>query len=103
MGFVSPNPMVGAVVVRDGEILSEGYHARYGELHAERNALISLENTEGATLYCNLEPCCHTNKQTPPCTEIILDKKIKTIVVSNLDPNPLVSGKVPKNTSRRGC
>ena len=71
-GRVSPNPMVGCVVVKDGRIISEGYHERYGGYHAERNALLSAEeDCEGADLYVTLEPCCHYGK-TPPCTEIIL-------------------------------
>lgn len=91
---VQPNPMVGAVLVKEGEIVGEGYHTKYGKPHAEVEAIQSaLSNVEGATLYCNLEPCCHTNKQTPPCTELIIEKKIKKVIVSNLDPNPEVSGK----------
>ncbi len=76
-GWTNPNPMVGAVIVKDGRIIGEGYHARCGELHAERNAIASLtESAEGATLYVTLEPCCHYGK-TPPCTEAILEQKIK--------------------------
>ena len=68
-GWTNPNPMVGAVIVKDGRIIGEGYHVRCGELHAERNAIASLtESAEGATLYVTLEPCCHYGK-TPPCTE----------------------------------
>ncbi|MCD8181170.1 MAG: bifunctional diaminohydroxyphosphoribosylaminopyrimidine deaminase/5-amino-6-(5-phosphoribosylamino)uracil reductase RibD [Firmicutes bacterium] len=92
-GFVSPNPMVGAVVVRDGRIISEGCHERYGGYHAERNALLSCnENTEGADMYVTLEPCCHHGK-TPPCTDIIIEKRIKRVFVGSDDPNPLVAGK----------
>ena len=92
-GFTSPNPLVGAVIVKDGRIIGEGYHARYGELHAERNAIASLtESAEGATLYVTLEPCCHYGK-TPPCTEAILEQKIARVVIGSRDPNPLVSGK----------
>ncbi len=92
-GYVSPNPMVGCVVVKDGRIISEGYHERYGEYHAERNALLRCtEDTEGADLYVTLEPCCHYGK-TPPCTEIIIEKKIGRVFVGGLDSNPLVAGK----------
>ena len=94
LGYVSPNPMVGAVVVSsNGEILSEGYHSRFGGPHAERVALEKLGyRARGCTLYVNLEPCCHHGK-TPPCTEAILESGIKRVVVGTLDPNPLVSGR----------
>ncbi|MBQ7432660.1 MAG: bifunctional diaminohydroxyphosphoribosylaminopyrimidine deaminase/5-amino-6-(5-phosphoribosylamino)uracil reductase RibD [Lachnospiraceae bacterium] len=92
-GFTNPNPLVGAVIVKDGRIIGEGYHARYGEPHAERNAIASLtESAEGATLYVTLEPCCHYGK-TPPCTEAILEQNIARVVIGSRDPNPLVSGK----------
>ena len=93
-GHVSPNPMVGAVVVSpDGEILAKGYHRRYGDLHAERVALEKLGyRAKGCTLYVNLEPCCHYGK-TPPCTEAILESGVKRVVVAVLDPNPQVSGR----------
>lgn len=92
-GYCHPNPLVGAVIVRDGRIIGEGYHARYGDLHAERNALKSLtESAQGATLYCTLEPCCHTGKQ-PPCTEAIIESGISKVVVGSDDPNKLVAGK----------
>lgn len=92
-GFTSPNPMVGAVVVKAGKVIGEGYHERCGELHAERNALASLtESAEGATIYVTLEPCCHYGK-TPPCTEAIIEHKLAKVVIGSRDPNPLVSGK----------
>lgn len=92
-GHTSPNPMVGCVVVKDGRIISEGYHERYGEFHAERNALTRCEeDCEGADLYVTLEPCCHYGK-TPPCTEIIIEKKIRRVFVGSMDSNPLVAGK----------
>lgn len=92
-GFTAPNPMVGAVIVKDGRIISEGYHKRCGELHAERNAFASLtEAAEGADLYVTLEPCCHHGK-TPPCTEAIIEHKIARVFVGSDDPNPLVAGK----------
>lgn len=92
-GWVNPNPMVGAVIVKDGKIIGEGYHARYGELHAERNAIAALtESAEGATLYVTLEPCCHYGK-TPPCTQAILEHRIARVVIGSRDPNPQVAGK----------
>lgn len=92
-GRVSPNPMVGCLVVKDGTVIASGYHEQYGGFHAERNALRNCrENTEGAELYVNLEPCCHYGK-TPPCTEIIIEKKIKKVYVGCLDSNPKVAGK----------
>lgn len=93
LGFTNPNPMVGAVIVKDGRIIGEGYHQRCGQLHAERNAFASLkESAEGATIYVTLEPCCHYGK-TPPCTEAIIENKIAKVVIGSRDPNPLVSGK----------
>lgn len=92
-GKVSPNPMVGCVAVKDGRVIAAGCHEAYGAYHAERNALMHCqEDTEGAELYVNLEPCCHYGK-TPPCTEIILEKKIKKVYVGCLDANPKVAGK----------
>ena len=95
-GHVNPNPMVGAVIVRDGEIIGEGYHECYGQLHAERNAIANAKkrgnSLEGSTIYVTLEPCCHYGK-TPPCTEAIIEEKIARVVVGSDDPNPLVSGK----------
>lgn len=92
-GKTSPNPMVGCVIVKNGKIISEACHEKYGEFHAERNALTRcLEDCEGADLYVTLEPCCHFGK-TPPCTEIIINKKIARVFVGSLDVNPLVSGK----------
>lgn len=92
-GHTSPNPMVGCVVVKDGRIISEACHEKYGEYHAERNALLRCkEDTGGAELYVTLEPCCHYGK-TPPCTEIIIEKGIRKVYVGGLDSNPLVAGK----------
>ena len=92
-GWVSPNPLVGAVLVRDGHIIGQGWHARCGSLHAERAALADCrEDPAGATLYVTLEPCCHTGRQ-PPCTDAILTAGIRRVVVGSLDPNPLVAGK----------
>lgn len=93
MGWTNPNPMVGAVIVKDGRIIGEGYHVKCGQLHAERNAIASLtESAEGATIYVTLEPCCHHGK-TPPCTDAILEQKIAGVVIGSRDPNPKVSGK----------
>jgi diaminohydroxyphosphoribosylaminopyrimidine deaminase/5-amino-6-(5-phosphoribosylamino)uracil reductase len=92
-GRTNPNPMVGAVVVKDGSIIGQGYHEQYGQPHAERNALQHCEkDPAGGEMYVTLEPCHHYGK-TPPCTEIILQKGIKKVYVGSLDPNPLVSGK----------
>ena len=92
-GWTAPNPLVGAVVVKNGRVIGEGYHRKYGELHAERNALAACsEDPAGATLYVTLEPCCHYGK-TPPCTEIIIEKKIAKVVIGSPDPNPKVAGK----------
>ncbi|MDD7409084.1 MAG: bifunctional diaminohydroxyphosphoribosylaminopyrimidine deaminase/5-amino-6-(5-phosphoribosylamino)uracil reductase RibD [Anaerovoracaceae bacterium] len=96
MGHVSPNPMVGAVIVRDGEVIGEGWHEHIGGLHAERNALADCRrrgnDPEGADLYVSLEPCCHYGK-TPPCTEAVIENKIGRVIYGMTDPNPLVAGK----------
>lgn len=92
-GWTSPNPMVGAVLVKDGRVIGQGWHERCGALHAERHALARCtEDPAGATLYVTLEPCCHTGRQ-PPCTQAILDAGIRRVVVGSPDPNPLVAGK----------
>lgn len=92
-GWTNPNPMVGAVIVKEGRIIGEGYHHRCGGLHAEREALADCgESPVGGTLYVTLEPCCHHGRQ-PPCTEAILEAGISRVVVGSGDPNPLVAGK----------
>ena len=92
-GWVNPNPLVGAVIVKDGRVIAEGWHHKYGELHAERDALRALkEPAEGATIYVTLEPCCHYGKQ-PPCTLAIMEHGIRRVVIGSRDPNPLVAGK----------
>ena len=101
-GWTNPNPMVGAVIVKNGRIIGKGYHKKCGELHAERNAIASLtESAEGATIYVTLEPCCHYGK-TPPCTEAIIEQKIKRVVIGSRDPNPKVSGKGIKMLQEAG-
>lgn len=93
IGWTNPNPVVGAVIVKDGRIIGEGYHRRCGEPHAERNAIASLkESAAGASLYVTLEPCCHYGR-TPPCTEAILEQGIARVVIGSRDPNPEVAGK----------
>ena len=93
VGYTTPNPLVGAVIVKDGRIIAEGLHRRYGELHAERDALsLCKESAKGATIYVTLEPCCHHGKQ-PPCVDAIIEAGISRVVVGSPDPNPLVAGK----------
>lgn len=92
-GMVNPNPMVGAVIVKNNRIIGEGFHEKYGEYHAERNAVKNAEeDVEGATIYVTLEPCAHYGK-TPPCVDLLIEKKFKRVVIGMTDPNPLVSGK----------
>lgn len=95
-GYTSPNPLVGTVIVKNQQIIGEGYHQRYGEKHAEIMAIDNAsESVAGATLYCNLEPCLNgiPNKKTPPCSERIISEKIKRVVISTKDPNPYVNGR----------
>ena len=103
-GNVSPNPMVGCVIVHQGLIIGEGYHQKYGGPHAEVNAIQSVEDQEKlteATAYVSLEPCSHYGK-TPPCADLLIAKKIKKVVVCNLDPNPLVAGRGLKKLEEAG-
>lgn len=101
-GYVSPNPLVGCVIVKDEKIIGSGYHQRYGENHAELNAILSAkESTEGAALYVNLEPCSHFGN-TPPCVDKIIESKIKRVVIGTLDTNPLVSGRGVRKLKRAG-
>lgn len=94
-GYVAPNPMVGAVIIHKGKIVGEGYHRKWGEAHAEVNAIRSVRQPEllkKSTLYVNLEPCSHFGK-TPPCVNLIIEKQIPQIVIGMTDPFPQVSGK----------
>lgn len=92
-GWVNPNPMVGAVIVKHGKIIGQGFHKKCGDLHAERNALADCQTpAAGATLYVTLEPCCHHGR-TPPCTDAIIESGISRVVVGSFDPNPMVAGK----------
>ena len=101
---VAPNPMVGCVIVVNDKIIGEGYHQRYGEAHAEVNAINNVANKSllnKATLYVSLEPCSHTGK-TPPCAELIIKSGIKKVVVGTQDPNPIVGGKGIEKLKNRG-
>ena len=104
-GRVSPNPLVGAVIVKEGRVIGEGYHANYGGLHAERSALLNCrergEDPAGAEMFVTLEPCCHQGKQ-PPCTEAILEAGIGRVYVGSGDPNPKVAGKGIRILRERG-
>lgn len=93
IGYVNPNPMVGCVIVKNDRIIGEGYHKRFGDKHAEVEAIDSAkESIQGSTLYVTLEPCCHYGK-TPPCTNLIIESGIKEVYIAMLDPNPIVKGK----------
>lgn len=110
LGKVQPNPMVGAVIVCDGEIIGEGFHEKYGEAHAEVNAIQSvlstrenaLELLRKSTIYVNLEPCAHTGK-TPPCADLLIKYKIPTVVISNIDPFGSVNGKGVEKLKKSGA
>ncbi len=101
-GRVSPNPLVGAVLVKSGAIVGKGYHEFFGGPHAEINALRNAgSRARGATLYINLEPCCHYGK-TPPCTDALIKSNIKKVYVGMVDPNPAVSGKGIEKLKKAG-
>ena len=100
MGRTEPNPMVGAVAVKDGKIISSGYHRAFGLAHAEAMALENV-HVPGTTLYLTLEPCCHFGK-TPPCSELIIAKKVSRVVAAIGDPNPLVNGRGMERLRRSG-
>lgn len=102
-GRTSPNPMVGAVIVRDGKIIAGDYHRRSGTPHAEILALRKAGKlAKDATLFINLEPCCHTDKKTPPCTNAIIESGLRKVIVAMTDPNPKVSGKGIKTLKSSG-
>ena len=104
-GWTNPNPLVGAVIVKENQIIGQGYHHKYGDLHAERDALRDCRergnDPNGAQIFVTLEPCCHTGKQ-PPCVEAIVQAGIKKVIVGSRDPNPLVSGKGAAFLRERG-
>ncbi len=102
-GWTNPNPMVGAVIVKNGKVIARGYHQRAGLPHAEIEALRAATGTsvKGATIYVNLEPCCHFGK-TPPCTKAILQAEIKRVVFATHDPNPKVAGKGARQLRQAG-
>lgn len=105
MGQVAPNPMVGCVIVHDGLIIGEGYHRKYGEAHAEVNAVQSVKNRNllcESTMYVTLEPCSHFGK-TPPCADLVAELKIPKVIVGSLDPNEKVSGRGLKRLRDAGC
>jgi diaminohydroxyphosphoribosylaminopyrimidine deaminase/5-amino-6-(5-phosphoribosylamino)uracil reductase len=105
MGQVAPNPMVGCVIVHHGVIIGEGYHRKYGEAHAEVNAVQSVKNQEllcESTMYVTLEPCSHFGK-TPPCADLVVQMKIPKVVIGSMDPNEKVSGKGIARLKQAGC
>jgi diaminohydroxyphosphoribosylaminopyrimidine deaminase/5-amino-6-(5-phosphoribosylamino)uracil reductase len=116
MGYVAPNPLVGCVIAHGGSVIGEGYHAKFGEAHAEVNAIASVQNPEllkEATLYVTLEPCAHYGK-TPPCADLIVSFGIPRVVIGAMDPFPLVNGRgaqrlreagvdVKENIEREAC
>ncbi|MDH4092886.1 MAG: bifunctional diaminohydroxyphosphoribosylaminopyrimidine deaminase/5-amino-6-(5-phosphoribosylamino)uracil reductase RibD [Cyclobacteriaceae bacterium] len=103
-GTVSPNPLVGSVVVHENKIIGEGWHKKYGEAHAEVNAIHCVANKnflKHSTVYANLEPCSHFGK-TPPCTDLLIAHRVQKVVIANLDPNPLVAGNGVKKLRSAG-
>lgn len=98
---VSPNPMVGCVLVRDGSVIAEGWHQRAGEPHAEIKALQNCDDPSGATLYVNLEPCVHQGR-TPPCSDVIVQSGIRDVVVATTDPHDVVNGRGVEQLERAG-
>lgn len=102
-GTTSPNPLVGAIIVKDGKIISEDFHKIPGTPHAEVLAIKKAgDKAKGSTLYVNLEPCCHTEKRTPPCTKAIINAGIKEVIIAMKDPNPKVSGKGIQELQKAG-
>jgi diaminohydroxyphosphoribosylaminopyrimidine deaminase/5-amino-6-(5-phosphoribosylamino)uracil reductase len=104
LGSVSPNPLVGCVIVHDDKIIGEGWHQKYGQAHAEVNAINSVQDKSllpQSTLYVNLEPCSHFGK-TPPCADLLIKNKVEKVVVANTDPNPQVNGAGMKKLQENG-
>jgi len=103
-GKVSPNPMVGCLIVKDDDVIGEGWHEEYGKAHAERNAVENVKDKsqlEGSVVYVNLEPCSHFGK-TPPCCDLLIQSKVSKVVIANIDPNPLVNGRGIKRMQKAG-
>jgi len=103
-GSVSPNPLVGCVIVNDGVVIGEGWHKQYGDAHAEVNAVAMVKDKNllsGSTVYVNLEPCSHTGK-TPPCADLLIKHLVKKVIISNVDSNPLVGGAGIKKLTEAG-
>ncbi|MBI5641681.1 MAG: bifunctional diaminohydroxyphosphoribosylaminopyrimidine deaminase/5-amino-6-(5-phosphoribosylamino)uracil reductase RibD [Nitrospirae bacterium] len=102
-GMTSPNPMVGALLIKNGKVISEGYHKKAGAPHAEVIAIDKAEQrAKGSSLYVSLEPCCHKDKRTPPCTQKIISSGIRKVIVSMKDPNPKVAGKGVEELQKAG-
>lgn len=103
IGRTKSNPLVGAVIVKDGKVIGKGYHRQFGMAHAEVEAFNSIKNKDarGATMYVTLEPCCHYGK-TPPCSERVIKEGISRLVIADLDPNPLVAGKGAEQIKKAG-
>ena len=101
-GWTNPNPLVGCVIVKNGEIVAQGYHEKIGGWHAERNAILNCQaDLTDATVYVTLEPCCHHGR-TPPCSDLLIERGIKKVFIGSRDPNPLVSGKGAKQLRAAG-
>ncbi|WKN31284.1 bifunctional diaminohydroxyphosphoribosylaminopyrimidine deaminase/5-amino-6-(5-phosphoribosylamino)uracil reductase RibD [Porifericola rhodea] len=94
-GKVSPNPLVGCIIIKDQKVIGKGWHQEYGQAHAEKNAVNSVEDKnllKGSTVYVNLEPCSHFGK-TPPCCDLLVTHQVAKVIIANVDPNPLVNGR----------
>lgn len=103
-GKVSPNPMVGCVIVNNHKVIGKGWHQEYGKAHAEKNAIDSVTDKKlltDSTVYVNLEPCSHFGN-TPPCCDLLVSCKVKKVVIANVDPNPLVNGRGIKRMQDAG-
>jgi diaminohydroxyphosphoribosylaminopyrimidine deaminase/5-amino-6-(5-phosphoribosylamino)uracil reductase len=106
MGRTLPNPMVGALVVKNNQIIGRGFHQKFGLAHAEVNAILDAEknghDVSGADLYCTLEPCSHLHKKTPPCAQMVAGKNIRRMIIATLDQNPVVRGNGVKILEQAG-